>query len=817
MADTHCPYCGSSLPADAEVCPVCNSPIEQLPQPSEDFPDWLKELQGVSSPSLEPENEGEIPDWLSKIRERARQDQSMRADVEAGDEETSAEWLQELAGGQIPGELPVESEPTDWLDRLSPNETEEPAEENKPETPADEGEPPSQADEVSDWLKKLHDQEPEEPAQPESEIPAQPVEPIEATPDLSAWLSSLDGETPQEPPAGEGTPPPEEKSDWLIQFQAATPPEAETGAGLFPEKEPAADETPDWLSHLQSESASGETPEEEIQPADEVPDWLKEYEQEPPVEEETPAEVIPVGAETPEEEIQPAHEVPDWLKEYEQEPPVEEETPAEVLPVGVETPEEEIQPAHEVPDWLKEHEQEPLPAEEEIPARTIESVPASPQEAETPQESPEEEILPDWLTITSEETPQEQPVGGEGVPSWVDAPVESPPPVPAADATPAWLSDFAAAAPVTPKDQLDEEGEPISAFVEGSEDWLNLPGSSQSPALPETTGMEVLGEGVDIVPPFLSEQVPDWLGKPPPQAATDGEEITPEPEVEEPFIEGEGSLEEASLPTWLEAMRPVEAVAPSRVPKVQNKVEFTGPLAGIQGVLQGEDTAIHYNKPPTYSGRLRLSEAQQNHANILQEVMKSLVEPQPITSETRLVPQKITRFLVMFLLLIVMLAPILGATQTSSMPTIVPSYVNTFSKTLQSLGTDSPRILVAVDYEASLAGEVQMISSGVLQDLAVMLDVEVDPAVHGELRDALVLVDQAADDHLAHLAQAGAGGAGPGRLVEGEIGHAHLGYGAAAGWDGRVGQMRGDGWRGPRLPLPGGHGDRSVGYGAGHP
>ena len=121
----------------------------------------------------------------------------MRADVEAGDEETSAEWLQELAGGQIPGELPVESEPTDWLDRLSPNETEEPAEENKPETPADEGEPPSQADEVSDWLKKLHDQEPEEPAQPESEIPAQPVEPIEATPDLSAWLSSLDGETPQ--------------------------------------------------------------------------------------------------------------------------------------------------------------------------------------------------------------------------------------------------------------------------------------------------------------------------------------------------------------------------------------------------------------------------------------------------------------------------------------------------------------------------------------------------------------------------------------------------------------------------------------------
>jgi hypothetical protein len=47
-----------------------------------------------------------------------------------------------------------------------------------------------------------------------------------------------------------------------------------------------------------------------------------------------------------------------------------------------------------------------------------------------------------------------------------------------------------------------------------------------------------------------------------------------------------------------------------------------------------------------------------------------------------------------------------------------------------------------------------------------MFDMEIDPAIHRFLGDALVFVNQAAEDHLAHFTRSRAGWAGPGRLVE---------------------------------------------------
>ena len=67
-----------------------------------------------------------------------------------------------------------------------------------------------------------------------------------------------------------------------------------------------------------------------------------------------------------------------------------------------------------------------------------------------------------------------------------------------------------------------------------------------------------------------------------------------------------------------------------------------------------------------------------------------------------------------------------------------------------------------------------VIFARVLQDLAVVVDVEFDPTVHRIFRDALAFVDQAAHDGLSHHTQARAGGAGSRRFVEREVGHAHL-------------------------------------------
>ncbi len=73
-----------------------------------------------------------------------------------------------------------------------------------------------------------------------------------------------------------------------------------------------------------------------------------------------------------------------------------------------------------------------------------------------------------------------------------------------------------------------------------------------------------------------------------------------------------------------------------------------------------------------------------------------------------------------------------------------------------------------------------VIFARVFQNLAVVVDVEFDPTVHGVFRDALAFIDQAADDRLSHHSQARASGAGSRRFVEREVGHAHLWHFRAA-------------------------------------
>ncbi|HQJ04329.1 MAG TPA: hypothetical protein PK150_10585, partial [Anaerolineaceae bacterium] len=496
-------------------------------------------------------------------------------------------------------------------------------------------------------------------------------------------------ETPAEEPAAE-IPAEEtlaagETPDWLSQFQPETP--AEEPVAEIPTEEPLAEgETPDWLSQFQpqipaEEEPAAEIPVEEPLAEGETSDWLSQFQPETPAEE--PA------AEIPTEEPLAAGETPDWISRLESSPSGSEAEPVEAMePISGE----------EVPAWIRD-------ADETQPSL----------EAEPALELPGEGELPDWLSFTPSESAGEAVAGEEGIPAWMDAPVE-----PTEDAgipagTPSWLGEFAAAAPPLSEEELDEEGEPVSAFVEGSEAWLSLPEAGH---IPETTGMEDLAGETSLIPPFLSDEVPEWLGQESAEGSPVEEaESLPTPPIEEPIAEGEPSLEMASLPTWLEAMRPVEAVAPAHAPTVQEKIERVGPLAGMQGVLPGEETAVQYHKPPTYSGRLRISETQRTHADVLQEAIQNLVQPKPIAAESRLVPQTVTRLLVTILILLVMLIPILGGTRASQLPAATPAHVSSLFTTLHSPAEAPQRILLAVEYEAGLAGEMQIISTSVLEDL----------------------------------------------------------------------------------------------------
>jgi len=721
MADNRCPICGSPVPPDAEACPICGSPLEISGEPAEDLPDWLKELRGESATPADAEPAEEVPDWLAKIRDRAKQDQDQ---VPAGEEaDGTADWLQELSG-TAPAEEPADRDDADWLSRLSPDDSAIPA--GGEETPGGEARemPVARADDVTDWLKQLRDEDAgqaEPPVGLEPEVTEPGAEEVQPVSDLTDWLSHLDGETPaEEEPAAE-IPAEEplaegETPDWLSQFQPETP--AEEPAAEIPAEEPlATGETPDWLSQFQPQIPAEEEPAAEI-PAEEplageTPDWLSQFQPQIPAEEE-PAAEIPV------EEPLAEGETSDWLSQFQPETPAEE--PAAEIPT------EEPLAAGETPDWISRLESSPSGSEaepveamepisgEEVPAWIRDADETQPSlEAEPALELPGEGELPDWLSFTPSESAGEAVAGEEGIPAWMDAPVE-----PTEDAgipagTPSWLGEFAAAAPPLSEEELDEEGEPVSAFVEGSEAWLSLPEAGH---IPETTGMEDLAGETSLIPPFLSDEVPEWLGQESAEGSPVEEaESLPTPPIEEPIAEGEPSLEMASLPTWLEAMRPVEAVAPAHAPTVQEKIERVGPLAGMQGVLPGEETAVQYHKPPTYSGRLRISETQRTHADVLQEAIQNLVQPKPIAAESRLVPQTVTRLLVTILILLVMLIPILGGTRASQLPAATPAHVSSLFTTLHSPAEAPQRILLAVEYEAGLAGEMQIISTSVLEDL----------------------------------------------------------------------------------------------------
>ena len=753
MADNRCPICGSPVPPDAEACPICGSPLEISGEPAEDLPDWLKELRGESATPADAEPAEEVPDWLAKIRDRAKQDQDQ---VPAGEEaDGTADWLQELSG-TAPAEEPADRDDADWLSRLSPDDSAIPA--GGEETPGGEARemPVARADDVTDWLKQLRDEDAgqaEPPVGLEPEVTEPGAEEVQPVSDLTDWLSHLDGETPaEEEPAAE-IPAEEtlaegETPDWLSQFQPQIPAEEEPAAEIPAEEPLAAGETPDWLSQFQpetpAEEPAAEIPAEEPLATGETPDWLSQFQPETPAEE--PA------AEIPAEEPLAEGETPDWLSQFQPQIPAEEE-PAAEIPVeeplaegetsdwlsqfqpetpaeepAAEIPTEEPLAAGETPDWISRLESSPSGSEaepveamepisgEEVPAWIRDADETQPSlEAEPALELPGEGELPDWLSFTPSESAGEAVAGEEGIPAWMDAPVE-----PTEDAgipagTPSWLGEFAAAAPPLSEEELDEEGEPVSAFVEGSEAWLSLPEAGH---IPETTGMEDLAGETSLIPPFLSDEVPEWLGQESAEGSPVEEaESLPTPPIEEPIAEGEPSLEMASLPTWLEAMRPVEAVAPAHAPTVQEKIERVGPLAGMQGVLPGEETAVQYHKPPTYSGRLRISETQRTHADVLQEAIQNLVQPKPIAAESRLVPQTVTRLLVTILILLVMLIPILGGTRASQLPAATPAHVSSLFTTLHSPAEAPQRILLAVEYEAGLAGEMQIISTSVLEDL----------------------------------------------------------------------------------------------------
>jgi hypothetical protein len=491
------------------------------------------------------------------------------------------------------------------------------------------------------------------------------------------WLRGLQDENPSAPAPDEAPAEPADVPDWMSQFQeppAAKPADAPDWTSQFQEPDAPAPTAPadesDWLHDFQESPtlampAAPAQAEPPAAPAD-MPDWMSQFQ-------EPPASVT--GAAAPDDAQAAPADMPDWMSQF-QEPPAS-------LPGAPAFDDTPAAPAN-VPDWMNQF--QPGPATAETPASA----------ASTPSKSGGE--TPDWLKEYYT-PPTTGPAGAQ----------------PGSDTD--WMTDMAAQPPVSESSSRTEA-------LPGADlpDWLRptpQTGSSDSTASRRGRTTESRPQPYsrpeppagDALSPFASTEMNEMLAG-----------LSAESErAAEPAGPGEAeNLEPAQLPNWLQAMRPVESGV-SNIPTGAGddaRVEKNGPLAGLRGVLPGEDLVSRYRKPPIYTNKLQVSEKQHLHASLLESLVNAETQSQPLPGEAVHASQLITRLLIAVLLVVLIVAPAIAQFKLA-VPGGLRAVQPGAQAMLQSIGTlpQGMTVLVVADFEAGLTGELKAASQAVLRDL----------------------------------------------------------------------------------------------------
>ncbi len=520
------------------------------------------------------------------------------------------------------------------------------------------------------WLKSLReDKSSSEPELPADIFPAAnaPVESDAAQPadtfgDSLDWLARFGHEDEEE-----------EIPEWMAALRV--PEEKPAPPADLPEAEPPTKEEEtslDWFTRIAPESKpadeEGLSAEEKALPAENLPDWLETLK----AEEETPSAA---GLEAPDwltslpESAEPAASSraafePDWLKNLTEEPVAPQSEPPES------------------PDWLKS------PIEE----------PAAPQAAEAA--IPALEETPDWLAALGAEAGAASAAAAETVFKDGALPEE---PVPAE--VPDWLKDFQLGGePSFPEESERIEPAPLDAFSETTPHWL----ADIQKAAPIPSAVPPLVESSEGEPPpeagqpkdTFSLETPDWL-------ARLGAEPSVEPAAPTESVEPE-NLEMAELPSWVQAMKPVEAVVSdvkSAVAEEMGVSESSGPLAGLRGVLPGGAGVFPSRKPPAYSIKLQVTESQNRDANQLEQMIRN--EGQPRGIKAAVIPSGVVwRWVISIILLLAIFLPLVSGTRFAPDLMLFPSEWERTHNLLDTLPANSS-VLAVFDYDPALSGELQ--------------------------------------------------------------------------------------------------------------
>jgi hypothetical protein len=393
-------------------------------------------------------------------------------------------------------------------------------------------------------------------------------------------------------------------------------------------------------------------------------------------------------------------EMPDWLARLRQEV-TGEEGPAVSAPLSGAGDdldwlgampqvggEEEGPPSGEVPDWLGAN---------------------APGEAVS-DEGPAGADVPEWLAkIRAKARGDEGEAAFEGVEAaeLTPPPLPSPPPVPSAilpaePETPASLGlpDWLLSARPDEAPTVAPPSEPERPS------WLMGVTDEGSGELPRVQALVFDGEGAaplpapDIDLSSVSAQVPDWMGDGRPPEVADRSDLAP-----------------ATLPAWLEAMRPVDTFR--SVIEIESAedaaVESAGPLAGLRGVLLAEPVVAMPHAPTGKSARLDVNERQYAQAELLHRLIEDEqreVRPRPAAKAR----PSVLRWVVAAALLLAVGVPGILGVPAMALPAFAPRDLAGLVGVVDGIPTDRPALIV-FDYEAGATGEMEAVAGPFLSHL----------------------------------------------------------------------------------------------------
>jgi hypothetical protein len=663
MADIRCPNCGRNNPDFLDVCQFCQTPLKpESTLHTGDSP--VKKNTGELEPIL--------PQWLKDMRQQARDSAEADAAADAARPKIRNEPPDLLAGLASQARDDREEIP-DWLASINPvtkpkiveAESDRQAADffaqfNKSEAaPAGPPKQEPEPEEVPSWMTGA----------PES----QPVK--EEKDELSEWFARAAAEPEQTVEVEQDAPSGMRGSDApSFKIKEPEPPKEEEDLGWLHILEASAGQPAGPAAPRIDAPGEGGIDSSLSAPGGEDLSWLNELgggQAFAPGETVSASQGVQPEPIKPEPAAEPQGDL-SWL----------DQLGDNMASASGQEPAPVESPSQENPDWLKLLEKPPAVSAENPAGDDLSWLQAADEKEEV--DSPQAQA--------SRFTPRRTgPLEGEStedsMPDWLKSATEEPS-MPAPGALSEWFRES-------------------STGAEG-----RTPPSKPQPVpvesdlfAPSTQPSSLSNQDVDSL---LSSDMPDWFSgtedrteeKPPTEAIRDD------------------SLAPVELPAWVQAMRPVESVI-AEAPSVESQpTEKEGPLAGLRGVIPAAPIGSAL-RPKAISLKLQASDEQQAGAALLEQILAGETNPKPLITTDFVASQRVVRWIVSGLFIIVLSTMIFLGTQSMPVSAALPVQVSRVSDAIANIPQNSS-VLVVLDYEPAVAGELEAVSGPMLDQMALL-------------------------------------------------------------------------------------------------